>query len=190
MRRLPVFQMFWMLTIVGIATLAIADDASKRSATSSNSTKSGRSRIVPAAATESAEIAWQTHPKAAFRKARAEGRPLLIVFSGKRCHWCRKLEKETLADPKIANLVNSRFIPVHLDTEEFPEYAEALEVEGLPTTVILDTEASVVSLTAGYQNASKFKKTLVVALEELEAESLPQIVPVTGSRLEKSVPKR
>ncbi len=143
-------------------------------------TGTSRGNVQKASAEKADEVLWAKDPKSAYKMAQATGQPMLLVFSGKRCSWCRKLERETLADSKVVDLVNGKFIPLHIDVDEHPEISEALEVEGLPTTVVLTPDGEVLASASGFQPASKYQKTLKTALAKQEATGGREIQQVGG----------
>lgn len=123
-------------------------------------------QIVPAA--HASDIRWQTDLPAAHKKAVAEGKPLLIVFSAEWCGYCKKMERSTLVDAKVSALVQERFVAVHLDMDKHPRVAEALEVRALPSSVILSPEADLLGRSVGFVEAEPYRKVLDRGLRLLE----------------------
>ncbi|MCB1801504.1 MAG: thioredoxin domain-containing protein [Gammaproteobacteria bacterium] len=62
-------------------------------------------------------VAWQDWGEAAVATAREQGKLLFISSGYFSCHWCHVMQRESYQDPAIAELLNSRFIPVKLDRE-------------------------------------------------------------------------
>ena len=136
-------------------------------------------------------VRWTHDPDSALERAQETGRPMLLVFGGKRCVWCRRLERETLADPQVAELVNLEFIAVHLDVQDHPRLAEALDVDGLPTTVVLTAEGDVLANAPGFRTAPKFRSLLKAALKKQEELAEPGVATIGGAApLEMPVGKR
>lgn len=127
-------------------------------------------------------VKWAPNPEWALQRSQETGQPMLLVFGGKRCGWCRKLEKETLADPQVVKLVNGEFVAIHLDVEQHPKIAEALEVEGLPTTVVLTAEGDVLATAEGFQPAGRFRKTLKQALVRRSERDEAGVQTVSGEK--------
>ncbi|RPI90333.1 MAG: thioredoxin family protein [Planctomycetaceae bacterium] len=139
--------------------------AEKHKARSTNSLERVQQAASQAPAAEAASgVHWAHDPEAAFQRSQTTGQPMLLVFGGKRCVWCRRLERDTLADPQVVKLVNGGFIAVHVDVDQHPRIAEALEIDGLPTTVVLTPEGDVLATAEGFQSASRFRRTLKGAL--------------------------
>ncbi|MBX3448960.1 MAG: thioredoxin family protein [Planctomycetaceae bacterium] len=112
------------------------------------------------------KIEWQTDLKAAYRLAVRDDKPILIVFGASWCTFCHKLDRETFADRRMVEFVQSSFIPVHLDFDKEPHAAKVLEVEQLPASVVLSPEADLLKRTIGYYKYEKYREELDLALAE------------------------
>ena len=113
-------------------------------------------------------IDWASNLNSARTKALQFDRPILIVFGAEWCAYCKKLERETLSQPQMANYINSRFVPVHLDYDKEKRVAKILEVESLPCSIVLSPQADLLGTIKGYQTPGKLYKHLSEA-EQLQA---------------------
>ena len=98
-----------------------------------------------------------------------------LDLGGPACGDCKLLDKNTLSDTGVAATIEKHFIAVHLDFERDRKICETLEIESLPTTLILSHKADVLAEQIGYVDKSKFSKLLTGALEaneELKTASL------------------
>ena len=81
-------------------------------------TLGGLSAIAPAEAADSGaapqKLVWHKSLKPAHKLAIETDKPLLIVFGASWCHFCHKLERETLADKRMVAAIERDFIPVRL----------------------------------------------------------------------------
>ncbi|TNE91652.1 MAG: thioredoxin domain-containing protein [Deltaproteobacteria bacterium] len=66
-------------------------------------------------------VNWFPWGDEAFALAEELGRPVLLSVGYATCHWCHVMEEESFEDPAIAELINSRYIPIKLDREERPD---------------------------------------------------------------------
>jgi uncharacterized protein len=90
-------------------------------------------------------VDWYPWGEEAFARARAEGKPILLSVGYSACHWCHVMERESFEDPRIAGLMNERFVNVKVDREERPDvdqiYMQAVQSMtghgGWPMTVFL-----------------------------------------------------
>lgn len=110
-------------------------------------------------------IQWFHDLKTAHRASASSGRPMLVVFGGPKCFYCRKLENEVFTIPELADSINRAFVPVHLDFERNRKAAEILEVHSLPTSVVLSPDADLLGEVEGFVEAPKFAAALREALE-------------------------
>lgn len=88
-------------------------------------------------------IAWVEDWDAAQARARREGKPLFVYFHAQWCTWCRIYQAETLERPRVAALLQSRFVPVLLHADQRRDHFTRLGGRGLPHTVWLDLDGTV-----------------------------------------------
>ena len=125
-------------------------------------------------------VRWADDLHAARAEALRTRKPILIVFGADWCGYCKKMERDTLADPATAAAINERFVPVHLDVTEremtpAKKVAQILEVKTLPTCVILSPEADLLGRVKGYQSPRKMGESLAAA------EGVQARIRVTGA---------
>ena len=61
------------------------------------------------------EIRWAADYEDALARSRQTGKPVYLFISAPECPWCEKLERTTLKEPQVIAMLNSRFIPLHLE---------------------------------------------------------------------------
>jgi uncharacterized protein len=66
-------------------------------------------------------VDWLPWGEEAFKKARAEQKPVFLSSGYSTCHWCHVMERESFENEEIAALINEHFVPVKLDREERPD---------------------------------------------------------------------
>src|SRR5512142_466220 len=69
-------------------------------------------------------VDWYPWGDAAFAKARAQNRPILLSIGYSACHWCHVMERESFENEAIAALMNRHFICIKVDREERPDLDE------------------------------------------------------------------
>jgi uncharacterized protein YyaL (SSP411 family) len=90
-------------------------------------------------------VDWYPWSPAAFAKARAEDKPVLLSVGYSACHWCHVMAHESFEDEEVAAAMNERFVSVKVDREERPDvdaiYMDAVQAinghGGWPMTVFL-----------------------------------------------------
>src|SRR5690349_21731841 len=66
-------------------------------------------------------VDWRPWGPEAFEKARAENKPIFLSIGYSTCHWCHVMERESFENNRIAELLNSNYIPIKVDREERPD---------------------------------------------------------------------
>ncbi len=66
-------------------------------------------------------IDWHEWGDAAFARARAEDKPILLDIGAVWCHWCHVIDRESYENPEIAAIINREFIAVKVDRDERPD---------------------------------------------------------------------
>jgi uncharacterized protein YyaL (SSP411 family) len=79
-------------------------------------------------------VHWLPWGDDAFRRAREEGKPVLLSIGYAACHWCHVMARESFSDADTAELMNKHFINIKVDREERPDvdaiYLRALQAMG------------------------------------------------------------
>lgn len=102
----------------------------------------------------------------ALARAASENKPLVLDFYAEWCVPCRRMEKTTLIDPRVTALL-AKVVFVRIDTDQQPEIAQKLGVEGLPDIRFVATDGKILRQFRGYQEAEPF----AAALERLVRET-------------------
>jgi uncharacterized protein YyaL (SSP411 family) len=84
-----------------------------------------------------AAILWRDWNEASFEDARIEGKPVLLTLGATWCHWCHVMDQRAYADPRVIDLVNSRFIPVRVDVDQRPDISLRYNQGGYPSVAFL-----------------------------------------------------
>lgn len=116
----------------------------------------------------------------AERLSKKQPRKIVIDIYTDWCGWCKKMDKSTFADEKVAKYVNKNFYAVKLDAETKeeivlngktyrynPQYkvnelaAELLQGKlGYPSTIYLDEKFNMLAPVMGYYDVKEFDKLL------------------------------
>jgi thioredoxin-like negative regulator of GroEL len=121
-----------------------------------------------APAGDGGEPRWHRTAGEAIAEADATGRLILVDLTAQWCGWCRRLDRETFADPGFRAWAAERFVLLRVDVEDGGEGArlrERFQVRGLPTTVIADRRLARVGLVHGFQGAPAMIRHLEAELE-------------------------
>ena len=93
-------------------------------------------------------VDWYPWGDAAFEKAKAEHKPLIVSIGYAACHWCHVMEHESFEDEQTAAYMNEHFVCVKVDREEHPDvdhmYMDAVQAisgsGGWPLNVFVTPE--------------------------------------------------
>jgi uncharacterized protein YyaL (SSP411 family) len=66
-------------------------------------------------------IDWHEWGEAAFARAQAEDKPMLLDIGAVWCHWCHVIDRESYENETIAKIINEHFVPVKVDRDERPD---------------------------------------------------------------------
>jgi hypothetical protein len=66
-------------------------------------------------------VDWMEWGQAAFDRAVAEDKPILLDIGAVWCHWCHVMDRESYEDPATARIINENFIAVKVDRDERPD---------------------------------------------------------------------
>ena len=96
-------------------------------------------------------VHWHPWSDAAFARARADDRPILLDIGAVWCHWCHVMDGESYEDPDVAEVLNRDFVCIKVDRDERPDvdarYQRAVQAltgqGGWPLTAFLTPEGEV-----------------------------------------------
>jgi uncharacterized protein len=106
--------------------------------------------IVPVHASPSSQIAWEPWSDAVFERAEREHRFVLLDLEAVWCHWCHVMDEITYSDPKVVELIKTRYIPVRVDQDARPDISRRYEQYGWPATVVFNAEGGEIVKRRGY----------------------------------------
>ncbi len=66
-------------------------------------------------------VDWYAWGEEAFKRAKAENKPIFLSVGYAACHWCHVMAHESFEDPDTAALMNDWFINIKVDREERPD---------------------------------------------------------------------
>jgi uncharacterized protein YyaL (SSP411 family) len=66
-------------------------------------------------------VHWNPWGEAAFARAQAEDKPILLDIGAVWCHWCHVMDRESYENPEIAALINEHFVAIKVDRDERPD---------------------------------------------------------------------
>lgn len=129
-------------------------------------------------------LPWNTDHAQAVAEAKANGRPILVNFTGSDwCGWCVRLREQVFDTGIFASWAKDRVVLLECDfprsrslpaeiVRQNEELADRYQIGGFPTILVLDDQGRVLA-TSGYQRggAAKWITDLEEALRRGSVES-------------------
>lgn len=103
---------------------------------------------------------WHGDYAAARKESFEKNKPIVLVFGGEQCMWCRKLEATTLRDPGVVAVLGERFVCLKVDGDREFALTQALKVQTYPTLVVAAPDGKILATIDGYHDAGKLIETL------------------------------
>jgi uncharacterized protein YyaL (SSP411 family) len=131
-------------------------------------------------------VDWYPWGDEAFKKAKAEDKPIFLSIGYSTCHWCHVMENESFEDDEVARLLNETFVSIKVDREERPDIdSYYMTVCGLlsgtggwPLTIIMSPAKQPFFASTYLPKMSRFGR---IGLLEL----IPQVANIWKTRREK-----
>ncbi|HEY2796886.1 MAG TPA: DUF255 domain-containing protein [Thermoanaerobaculia bacterium] len=139
-----------MLFVAAIAARTEVAAIAARPEVATAAAKNGHAAAMALRAEAPKGIAWEGWSDAAFDRARAEKRLVILDLVAVWCHWCHVMEETTYADPEVIRQVGAHFVALRVDQDSRPDLSNRYEDYGWPATVIFDANGKELVKFAGY----------------------------------------
>ncbi len=110
---------------------------------------------------DAAGVQWRNSFLDALNESVKTKKHMIVQVTAEWCTYCKKMEATTLADPEIATIINSSFVPVKVDADTQKTLVQRIKVEYVPSTVIISGDRKILAKLPGFQNIQKLKTQLV-----------------------------
>ena len=112
------------------------------------------------AGTPASAIPWSAVTADAFIDSHRTGKPILVYVTAEKCAFCRKMEKETWSDPRVAQAVRAGFVPLKLHADTHPEEIATLKIRAFPATVLVTPQGKPFAGRVGFVDSAKLVEML------------------------------
>ncbi len=103
-----------------------------------------RISLAKGQATNTTSLKWQPTLDDAKRVAAQTNRLILVHFWAPSCRECVELEKNVYSQPNVQQAINARFVPLKLNSDDFPTTTRQYGVDRLPTDLIITPAGQIV----------------------------------------------
>ena len=110
-------------------------------------------------------IEWHSYDDGMAR-GKFEKKKVIIHFTADWCYYCGVMEKETFKDPTIISSLNENFISIKVDFDKETNTSALYGVKGLPDTIFLAENGSIIGRRPGYIPPNVMKIILDTILEK------------------------
>jgi thiol:disulfide interchange protein len=134
-----------------------------KSKSCSHSCSSKKNALVDSTTTTESELKiFQGSYEEVLSLAKIENKKIFIDAYAVWCGPCKMLDKNTLTNQTVIELLNKEFIVFKFDAEkgEGKILAEKFMIKEYPTLMVLDSNGKLVSKSIGYKNAEELIKWL------------------------------
>lgn len=148
--------------------------------------------LAAAVAPAFAALEWTTDLDAARERAAAEGKTVLVDFTGSDwCGYCIQLKKNVFDTPEFEKLAKDKFLFVEIDVprdvnrvgqelyKKNEELCRTYKIAGFPTIMMMSPEGYIVGGFVGGSNMARTKDTMEQALAN--AEKVKKANTLTGT---------
>lgn len=91
-----------------------------------------------------------------LKKAESDSMHVAILFETSWCGWCKKMDKTTLVDPDVVEIMNSDFVAIKVDGDKRRDLTKSFGVRGYPATWFLKSDGTRLAPIQGYWQAEDF----------------------------------
>jgi len=109
-------------------------------------------------------LAWSTHTNAIYGIAGSK-QPVLVFFTADWCTYCKLMERTTLTNDAVKQVVTN-MTHIVVDIDEHQDLAQKFGIDGVPTFLVLSDTGTEVRRSSGFQAASDFLRWLTNGVTE------------------------
>jgi len=96
------------------------------------------------------EIQWHPWQPQVFTRAQQQNRLVLLDLTAKWCQFCRKMDSVTYRDQAVSDVIKQNYLAVRADEADYPKLFNHYKKEGLPLTVVFDSQGNELMKRSGY----------------------------------------
>ncbi len=103
----------------------------------------------------SADLEWPSDYEEALKQAKIQKKHVYMLITAQGCRWCRKFEATTLQDKSILELLNKKYILLHVD-KDLDFFPKKFDSNRVPRHYFLTEKGEEIYSFLGYWNSEDF----------------------------------
>ena len=111
-------------------------------------------------------IQWSGWNNDLFSRATSEKRFVILDLEAVWCHWCHVMEKTTYSDPKVIELLDSKYLPVRVDQDANPDLSNRYGDWGWPATIVFNSDGTEIAKIRGYIEPERMQALLKAVIDD------------------------
>jgi protein disulfide-isomerase len=96
------------------------------------------------------QIKWLREYNSARLKGIEKSRLVLLFITTEHCIYCEKMHDQAFSDHEVIREVQQSFVPAELKLDPTSELARQLQITIYPTTLIIDTDGTILDYARGF----------------------------------------
>lgn len=143
------------LTVAGLSLLGSAPDAQ---AQGNQSVSSADNKLIAVN-----DLMWGTSLSASLAQGKLKRRYVLADIYTDWCGWCKRLDRDTFANPQMMSYLNTKWVCAKINAEgsvEGKQVASQYKVSGFPCALVFDPSGKFIGKLSGYYKPGDYQKAL------------------------------
>src|SRR3979411_2501325 len=101
-----------------------------------------------------------------FSRASAEKRFVILDLEAVWCHWCHVMEKTTYANPRVQELLASKYLAVRGRQDANPDLSSRYGDWGWPATIVFGPDGTEIAKIRGYIEPERMQALLKAIIDD------------------------
>lgn len=159
--------------VFGILSLSVIATSIFAVGTPVEAQKAGSGKTLIA---QAGDVNWATDLNAALTQARGSKYVLADVYTDW-CGWCKRLDKDTFANPQMMSYLNSKFICVKVNAENpagGKAAAQKYKVSGYPCALVFEPSGKLLGKISGYLKPAEYQAALEAMIKNPPADPMAE----------------
>ncbi|MBL8149100.1 MAG: thioredoxin domain-containing protein [Blastocatellia bacterium] len=156
-RKIIIIAALFSILFASVSTIIFINSGKNSKKTNVTTTNSNSTHGKETAGNK---IQWVDWSDDLFERAKRENRFVVLDLEAVWCHWCHVMDDITYRDPKVIELMNSKFIAVKVDQDSRPDLSNRYEDYGWPATIFFNSDGSEIAKRSGYMPPKEMESLL------------------------------